>query len=414
VKTAIAKLGNSAVLVGADGSIVLHQDAEEWTFHLMPMLYLPCAAYHKIPPANISLKIECLELWDSLIPVDGIIIRQPYPNPDYFVAGTRSHKMGWSVELPSHLQELHLVLNWEFSDLALEKLLILRVQHRLELAFVPTEMGHVFSMDNPYFARSGVARAITVVAEEDVSHFIAEGLNGTYCFERDYEDFNRVIINQTLIIPSCLWSDLGLEEFEEIKLLRDVKPATSFVNYVENHCRNACCEIPAQVIHQAILLGKQIPFNQKSPYWNNFERHPAMLCLSQWWNQNAPVESYRCAAHAKVWARVKDDDEYWPGYYEELNRSVEQGVAPADCVARWDNFLLIEFAKGHDQMFIDENERLVCPSVAGDIFELIAGISLEKYHPAWYSLVALEQFSDQFPAAWEALCKAVSEETNND
>jgi hypothetical protein len=53
----------------------------------MPVLYLPYAAYHKIPPSNISLKIECLELGDALIPVDSIIIRQPYPNSDYYVAG---------------------------------------------------------------------------------------------------------------------------------------------------------------------------------------------------------------------------------------------------------------------------------------------------------------------------------------
>jgi hypothetical protein len=104
--------------------------------------------------------------------------------------------------LPSHLKELHLVLNWEFCDLALEELLIPGVQHRLELAFVPTEAGHVFSMNIPYFGRSNVARAITVVTEEDVKHFITEELNEIYRFERNYEEFGRVTIDQTFTVLS--------------------------------------------------------------------------------------------------------------------------------------------------------------------------------------------------------------------
>jgi len=172
--------------------------------------------------------------------------------------------------------------------------------------------------------------------------------------------------------------------------------------------------MPAQVLQRAILLAEQIPFSEKGPYWNNFEIHPAMICLSQWWNQNAPVKSCRCAAHAKVWVRVEDNDDYWCSYYEELNRSVKQGVAPANCVARWDKFLLIEFAKGRDQMFVNEDGSLVCPSVEGDIFELVSCITREEYHPAWYGLVGLEQFSERFPAAWEALCKTVSEANHND
>jgi len=227
MKSAIAKLHNSTVLINADGSIVPNQDADEWTLHLMPKLYLPSAAYHKISLSNISLKIECSELLDLLIPIDNIIIRQPYPNPDYYVAGTSSQKMGWLIQLPPNLKEIHLVLNWEFSDLALEALLVPGVQHRIKLAFVPTDMGHVFSMDEPFFACSGVAGATTVVAQEDVKYFISEELSKTYCFEHDYEKLGQVLIQQTLTVPSCSWSDLGLEQFEETKLLRDVKPVTT-------------------------------------------------------------------------------------------------------------------------------------------------------------------------------------------
>lgn len=411
MKYAVVKLGNTPVLVTADGNLVPHKDETEWTFHVLPTLYLPNFSDSE-PPETIKLLVSSPELGDAVLPDGGIVIRQPYPNPDYYVAGTAERKMGWSVKLTSDLTTIHLVLDWEFSaeGCLIWETGIYKLRHELEFKLQPTRQGHVYSMDVPSWKNglsSGISKPIAVIDERDFEPLNSHGSEQQFSFEYIAEpDFcNQILIKQFLFLPSCAWSDLASDEFEEMRLLRDIEQTATFTKYVEDHRRNACCEIPASVVHRAIALAREVPLRQGSLYFSNYEAHPAMICLSQWWNQNATVESYRCAAHAKLWVRVEDDDEYWCGYDEEPNRSVKQGVSNPQCVARWGNLLLFEFAKAHNQIYYDDG-CLVCPSVDGDIFEMVDGIDLEEYHPAWYGLVALQQFPERFPIAWEALCEA--------
>lgn len=192
-----------------------------------------------------------------------------------------------------------------------------------------------------------------------------------------------------------------------MRLVRKVQSVQKFTTYLEEHRRNACCEILPQVVWGAIILARQVPFDSNSPYRNQAEQHPAMMTLAQWWNENAPNQKHRCAGHAKVWVRVEDNHEYWSSYRQEPERSIVQGIAKPEAVARWGDFLLVEFAKSRSTVY--EDEGLICEDVFGDIFDIVAGgVSLEDYDPAWYGLVGLKQFPERFPIAWQNLCEAIN------
>lgn len=192
-----------------------------------------------------------------------------------------------------------------------------------------------------------------------------------------------------------------------MRLQRDLKPVQEFTTYLEEHRRNACCEIPPVIVRQAILNARQIPFDSETPYCNKAEEHPANLMLVQWWNANAPNQKNRCAGHAKVWVRVEDNHEYWSGWHEEPDRSVILGITNPEAVARCGNFLLLEFAKSRSTMYEDRNE-IVCEDVSGEIFESVMGIGLKDYDPAWYGLAGFYHFPHRFPVAWQSLCDATS------
>ena len=412
MKYAIASLGDSFVLVTADGNPVPHKDEPEWTFHILPKLYLPNFSDIE-PPETIKLKVSSPELGDAARPNTEIVVRQPYPNPDYYVAGTTERKMGWEVKLTSDFTTIHLVFDWEFSadGCLIWDTGIYKLTHELTFKLQQTSQGHVYSMDMPFRKNqfsSSISKPIAVLDECDFEPFIRDGdPNQFYSFqyipEPDLE--NRILIKQSLTLPSCAWSNIIIDSIEELRLLRDVKPVTNFTTFLSEHRSNACCEITAKVVHQAISLAREVPFRQGSHYFSNYEAHPAMICLSQWWNQNAPNESHRCAAHAKIWVRVEDNDEYWCGYHEEPNRPVSSGIASKDIVSRWGDFLLLEFAKSRDTIY-QEDGYAVLPDVSGGCFEM-TGEEPEECHPAWYGLVALEQFPSRFPAAWKALCEAI-------
>ena len=144
MQTAITKIGDAHLLVTSDGKPVPHKDSETPVFHVQPQLFNP---YCDIGPSDISLVEVALAPHDSTKPVSvlpqDVTVRQPYPNEDYYVAGTAERKMGWDIPLDLDAPPKWLDLTWEVQMPPGSSHPILTIYHRFILEFIPTQQGYV-------------------------------------------------------------------------------------------------------------------------------------------------------------------------------------------------------------------------------------------------------------------------------
>lgn len=406
MQTAIAKIGDTHLLVTPDGKPLPHKDSESPVFHILPQLYNP---YEDISLSNITL--VCAEVVPqdstqsiSVLPED-VVVRQPYPNANYYVAGTTDRKMGWDIPVDVDAPPKWLDFRWEVqmppdSPAAQETLTI---SHRFILEFNLTQQGHVFSMDQSDTFYDKNARAISFVAVDDIDESFTKGDKSFRSYRMDCP--YGLTFYQTLRLNSCAWSDLICMSEEGVTLLRDIEPAKSFQTHVPLHRENACIEVPADVLYQAICNTRvEVDFEI-----GEYDRSPGLQRLCHWWNENAPVLGTRRAAFITLWCRVEDDDWYWSGWDECPEWGMEniQKYGLRNRCARWGDFVILEFFQRQvSQQEVAQGVSTEIVGVDGKGYT-DTGFAREDVDEAYHAHYSLRDFPKRFPFAWERLLSAL-------
>lgn len=411
MQVAIAKIGDAHLLVTPDGKPVPHKDSDIPIFHILPKLYNP---YCDINLSDISLVEATLTPQGStesisVLPED-VVVRQPYPNENYYAAGTSVRKMGWDVVLDLDTLPQWLDLAWLIQMPPEVEEQVLTINHRFILEFNLTQQGHVFSMDQADTFYDPNARAISFISLKSIDDSFTKGDKSfkSYVMEYPY----GLAFFQTLILNSCAWSDLVCTGIEDMVLERDIEPATEFTTYKEAHHNNACCEIPAEVLYRAIQLAREISVGEDSPYYWNSEAHPAMRHICDWWNKNAPVLESRIAAQMQIDVRIADENLYYSGMDEKPPWPIdgEWRQASRNACARWDDYVLVEFAQTKAANIYGRHSFEVL-NVVGEDFHSGEGVppgEAKTWDFAREGLEALRDFPKRFPFAWKKLQAAVN------
>ncbi|ABW32348.1 hypothetical protein [Acaryochloris marina] len=404
MQVAIAKIGDATLLVTPDGKPVPHKDTEQPTFHIQPQLFNP---YCDIGLSDISLVGATIAPHDSTKPVSvlpkDVTIRQPYPNENYYVAGMAERKMGWDIPLDLDAAPKWLDLTWEVRTPSDIEHSILTIYHRFTLEFILTQQGQVFSMDQANTFYDPNARTISHISLNHIDDSFTKGDKSFKSYRMDSP--HGLAFYQTLILNSCAWSDLICTAQEDVTLLRDIEPAQSFQTHIDLHRQNACIEIPADVLHQAIC-DTQVEVDFEI---GEYDRSPGLQRLCRWWNENAPVVGTRRAAFIALWCRVEDDDWYWSGWDECPEWGVEniQRYGLQDRCARWNDFVILEFfPRQVSRLEVAQGASTEILGVDGKGYT-DTGLAREDVDEAYHAHYSLQAFPKRFPFAWKTLQAAV-------
>lgn len=174
------------------------------------------------------------------------------------------------------------------------------------------------------------------------------------------------------------------------------------------HKENACCELPPEVLHRAIQLALSSPVDEDSPYRSNYEIHPAMRHICDWWNQHAPNVEYRRAAQAVLWVRER-------GWYESMGEEPGESIQRRDrrdrCAACGDH-ILVEFQQGRAAYVYASLEPcdVKFTTILGvdGMPRLHVGTSPEECHDDALALQYLQRFPSCHPRLWDELQQEAS------
>lgn len=224
-----------------------------------------------------------------------------------------------------------------------------------------------------------------------------------------FENGDSRIVDATGITPD---QTSTIDAFDD-EQLDEVDQSTSFKLDNEAHRANGPVEMPPELLVRAILLAEDIPFERDTEFETSvlgipggLERHPAMRLLCDWWKTVRPPNEPFRPGSAMPMVRVRDDGQYWWGYYEIPNVPVEQFNPGGRDVARIGDVLLVLFHATQDAAkFDDDGMTIMLPS--GEPYSCI-GVDKDsylsgEYDEAWYCLMALATFRSRFSAAWELL-----------
>ncbi|BDM83185.1 hypothetical protein [Acaryochloris marina] len=400
MQTAILRVGDASLLVTPDGKPLPHKDAEQPTFHIMPKLFNTGAG---IGLENITLYgAHVLAFGKSgddekdyinVLPKD-VRLTNPCPNIRYVIAGTADRKMGWDIPLDPSKPPQQLRLWWLLETQTDSTI----IEHYIDLEFELTQRGNVFSMASLNFAVGEGPRAVSFVDPEQACEFFTRN---DPAYQIGYKGAD-LIIRQSNKIQSCAWSDLGLEEFEEMVHLRDMTPVDTFHTHLEEFASDACIEMPPHILKQAIQDAIWTDDMQES-IWNKssgYEQSPALQRLCRWWNENAPNPEYRRAANIVLWVRVEDDSEYWAGWYECPN--IDIGVLTSEMSANVGQHVIVQFLQGRDAYTPIGGYGCMIWGVDGCEY-IDVGATVDEVDEAYYGHHMLKDFPDRFPVAWKCL-----------
>lgn len=187
---------------------------------------------------------------------------------------------------------------------------------------------------------------------------------------------------------------------------------TSFSQFNEDHRANACCELSTDIFVKAVELARAIDWGKDSLYDNNWEAHPAIKLVCDWWNSTVPNPELRCAASFSFCVRVDNGSNYLFGCRSMHCNSIDpDGECSArrfsSCNARLGDILLFTFEKGKagyiPSLDLSGKREVVYFDtylVNGEGYIDRAGESLEDADDSRDTLNALENFPENFPKAW--------------
>lgn len=422
----------TTVVVGADLKPLGDGDIDRRVLHVLPKLFVPAGLQREMRTVDVDLRIDATNGVDILPPgckEHQIEIRQPYPNTRYFVAGSPTNRNGWVVPIPDGVYEFDIIMSWAFAHpwrwtpFTGDEY---EVQHLIHVTLLPGDF-RTYTMDSsnwpvlPNREKTGKAgrTAVSLLgidgdsdprvhSERDIVKYQAiqvpvPGLD-------DEWDQCGHFIEERLSIPPIPYEKAYSISAHSEEQLHEVKQVSQFSILQDQHNKNASAKFPAAVFLEAVKLAETVDFGKGSPYSGTMasaESHPALLLLSSNWDALRSDGNVRKCGYAMPWVRVRDDAEYWCGYYESPNASIGdfEPLSPA-CATVGDSVLLLFLASQTIDDYDDEIGYRVY-SADGQDYSCV-GITQEmlesgEYDEAWYSLEALSRFRTRFAEAYLAI-----------
>ncbi|EPJ5341557.1 hypothetical protein L5V03_003762 [Pseudomonas aeruginosa] len=105
----------STVQLRVDGSEVGTTDSDQKLLHLLPKLLLDEPLTEAVSLDRVVL--EVISNVDGLLPAEGVVIRQPYPNSSYLVGGSVRNRNGWCVPAANLPERFEVEFRWTFVSL---------------------------------------------------------------------------------------------------------------------------------------------------------------------------------------------------------------------------------------------------------------------------------------------------------
>ena len=436
MKFALEKLpSGKSRIVDANGKPLGQRDADRPILHILPKLWVPAEMLSLPSNERFGEGLMCEEITLTVtstlpmdvMPADGLVIRQPYPNRRYFVGGSKSIRNGWIIPIPADSQEFDIEFNWRIDSAAIwecHPIDVWEVRHLLHIKLHPGK-GMTYSMDSKCWPEgkspSSFITPVTVLGFEEEDQInrgrrqIVKESKLVYKEEVHKDELAGYFLEEKVDITGIpLDQAWTIDAFQE-EQLHEVQQTAILIHDNEAHRANGPIEMPAELFLRAIDHAKKVPFTKESKFGKaiagvpgGMEQHPAMKLLCDWWETvRAKGEPFK-PGMAMPLIRVRDDGEYWWGDHEAPNSAVNGFNRSGRNAARIGDQLLILFQARQETAVFDNNGMTVfLPS--GEPFKTI-GISKEQYlngewDEAEYCLNALASFPDRFPSAWEFLDK---------
>lgn len=411
------------ITVTPDGHPLSVHDVDCRMLHVLPKFFAPLAALGHLGQDDVELKVT--SSLGEIVPAGGLVIRQPYPNRRYFVGGSTQMRNGWVIRLPEDASSFNIQFEW-FFPMAYRWMSSddWEVRHLIHVTLLPGAK-RVYTMDANCWPRAANAGPLgrTPVSLSGHAEDGDSPLDGRdivqlsgLCPQDDPSWLVGHYIEERLSIPPIAYEQAwSITAFEE-EQIHEVAHATTFSDADDaKHRANATLEMPAERLLNAIRLAREIPFDKKSAFAisvegraGGCESHPAMKILNEWWTEQRPDAKGIAVGFAMPWVRVRDDGEYWCGYHETPNESVDVFVPCKTSAARVGDLVLVLFHASWEH-FTYEKHGVAIYLADGQPFSHVgvdrSDVLSGEYDESWYALQALESFPDRFPVAYEALQK---------
>jgi hypothetical protein len=372
-------------------------NTSSFILNILPELFADYTDLLQLDGCSLSVSVTCKEL-EQLgisVPLTDWQISQPYPNGRYYTAG-HDRKMGWNIAIPESLRNITVEMLWTFLQ---ENYDDIYIHHSVKVNLNPTDAGNAYGFSQTHPSGGSNARIASVLTEkpETIKSFQERG-------NYFYEDKDGIIsIHQEVTLDSMDQDRFQryYDKWEDVVLLRDREPAKTFNTFVEQHRKNACCEMPVEIFLDAWKQARIDEDNSLFDKSGNYEDHPAVKTICNWWREHTP-SPHKEAGCFEVWVRVEDDEDYWNAWHETPSRLIASFDGDELCNARIGDHILIEFlAKKSEFAVISRNDTMVKTVDGADYFDI--GLSLEETSEAWYSYKLLLDFPESFPVAWDEL-----------
>ncbi|MBA9859513.1 hypothetical protein [Ralstonia insidiosa] len=432
MKYALQKLPNGeSRMVDANGCPLGSSDADRPILHILPKLLVPAGMlgapsepFEGLACEEIALTVTT-SLPIDVLPEGGIQVRQPYPNPRYFVGGSQLIRNGWIVPLPLDATEFDIEFHWHIESASVWRVFPKDdwvVRHVLHLKLHPGK-GMTYSMDASCWPKlDGPAMRVSPVTvlgvkeEEPIDRKLRQIVKDSDLIYTDGEmkgELAGYFIEETVEIPGVpLEQAWGIDAFQN-EQLHEVRQTAILTLDIDAHRANGPIEMPAELFVEAVNLAEKVPFDKESEFAvsvanvpGGLERHPAMKLLCEWWQTVRPEGEPFKPGSAMPMVRVRDDGQYWWGDHQIPNAPIADFNPSGRDVARIGDVMLVLFQATQDNAIFDKDGMSVfLPSgehfstIEIDRAEYLSGESDE----AWACLNALASFRSRFFSAWRFL-----------
>ncbi|MBB4866872.1 hypothetical protein HNP46_005779 [Pseudomonas nitritireducens] len=420
----------------------VERDSSKRLLHIIPAMKVPASVQAMIKHGDVSLSISS-SLGQNVLPEGGVVLRRPYPNPIFIVAGSNNSRNGWVVELPDGLDFLELSFIWSFSNprfihKLMQQAAYLKpeylpagdrwvVEHDITICLKPGT-GNTFTFDSAFW--SGQKPVAAPIYTKPVGHlfFEQEGSKGlsfrtasgrALLGEREqiigYDIDEYVVIHGVPLEKAMLTINAHQEE-----QLHELTHAEGFSTNTEEHRANGAHEMPASVLWRAVMEARRIPFDFNSllrtehPGAGWAEHHPALKTITDWWKSAERPGTRLEPGMAMLWVRVEDNDKYHCGNPELPGTSIAGFLQDRCSQATVGQHLLVRFNCGVKDFTFDEG--CFTTKLLNGSEETEVGIGRDEYRAgeydeATFSLAALAGLPERYPEAWRQLVQMKESES---
>ncbi|MDI6671961.1 hypothetical protein QMA79_19290 [Pseudomonas aeruginosa] len=408
----------STVQLRADGTEVGTTDSDQKLLHLLPKLLLDDPLTEAVSLDRVVL--EVISDVDGLLPAEGVVIRQPYPNSSYLVGGSVRNRNGWCAPAANLPERFEVEFRWTFVSLLSDGSdWVVRHFIQLELEQGPFRT-YTMAVSNWPNGRASVPNMYRyATAFLKPSQVLEQHRKGRPTLNVGVlrDGMLGVTFREEMRIPPIPYEQATSIHLYQKQQLHEVVQLTDFSLLNDEHKANGALEMPARVLLDAISLAAKVPYKRpevpsatpgsSEDCLGQLESHPALQLLSDWWNAHRiPVAGELPAAMVMPYIRVQDDNSYWSGYREMPNSTIEgMNCVSSSCATCGDAVLLHFMASVKHSEFPDGflDVRCLDGSEWVEVEATREQMAKGEYDEAYYCLAALAGFPNNFPAAYRRL-----------